>query len=277
MISAATRYRRVAEALAVIGPAAGDDLPAARMMLAAEVLREAGLAVDLADGPDLAHRAARWRCYADGPVTPLHAACGSDVARGLLRSWERRRRATTAPALRGARIRLAARCRTACAALRDELRDDAARLPGPVTRRRLAGFAEHAAQRAQVCAAAVADALADEVGYPAPPPQPALPPLRRTGPENRLSAVVGGFFGLGAALLLTRLLTGPLPQAAAASAGLAAGLALGGWVVWTRRLLAGRAAADRWAVEAAAAVRAALDEHLAAELAATAQTGHRGG
>ena len=103
---AARRFARLDAALTALselaaGPAAGrlpellagDDLALALMRAAADVVREAGMPVDLDAGhgdDDLLGRAAGWQAYAGGPVSELHGACGRAIARGLLRVWARR-------------------------------------------------------------------------------------------------------------------------------------------------------------------------------------------
>lgn len=74
---------------------AGDEVVLARMAAAADVVRSAGLAPEVA-GPDHLRAdqlctAIGWRRYADGPVSELHRACGADLARGSLRLWGDRR------------------------------------------------------------------------------------------------------------------------------------------------------------------------------------------
>ncbi len=98
-VGAAVRYRRLLdaveqlEALAVgderIGDfLASDDTVLARMAAAVDVVQAVRLVVDAdGDAGALLRRAARWQRYRCGPVTGLHAACGSDIARGTLRLW----------------------------------------------------------------------------------------------------------------------------------------------------------------------------------------------
>lgn len=63
-----------------------DDTVVARMADAAAVLTSAGMTVDAAeDRSGHLRQAARWSRYGRGPVTPLHGACGADIARGALR------------------------------------------------------------------------------------------------------------------------------------------------------------------------------------------------
>lgn len=286
-------FTRVSEAVATLADLAagphsgqlaevltGDDLALARMRAAADVLRGAGMPIaaigtDAAATADLVRQAARWKYYAQGPVTPTHAACGRDMARGLLRLWARRHghgprtgaqnRALGRTRVRQARVALAGRIRTRCAALRAELRDDA----GSLRRGQTEAFARRAAGRA----AALARELQDGVDFDLGGARVAVPPAavevdvpvpRTAALENRLTWLIGAGFGTGATLSAARLLSEVLPAGGAvAGAAAAVGAATGGAVVRTRRLLCERAAADRWVVELTAALRAALDEHLA--------------
>jgi hypothetical protein len=98
--AAPVRYRRLTDALAALAagtgePAvaeflAGDEVVAARMSAATEVVRAAGMTVD--QGTTAAahlRRAIDWQRYSGGPVSRLHRSCGADIARGSLRLWER--------------------------------------------------------------------------------------------------------------------------------------------------------------------------------------------
>ena len=95
---ASIRYRRLNATLArladlAIGPRgarvaeflSGDAVVLARMAAAMDVV---GAAADRAGGcaPHL-RRAIHWRRYAQGPVSDLHRACGTDISRGALRLW----------------------------------------------------------------------------------------------------------------------------------------------------------------------------------------------
>ena len=95
---ASIRYRRLNGTLArladlAIGPRgarvaeflSGDAVVLARMAAALDVV---GAAADRAGGcaPHL-RRAIHWRRYAQGPVSDLHRACGTDISRGALRLW----------------------------------------------------------------------------------------------------------------------------------------------------------------------------------------------
>lgn len=285
------RYERMCSAVGALtelsdGPAeirlaavlTGDEVVLARMRAAAAVLR----AAVLPDGPaaledpaaaaeeDLLDAAIGWQRYARETTDALHRACATDMARGALRLWAARRRPPAADPLarrlrlRRARLTLLNRVRTRCAALRTELRDDVAALTGRGTR----DFGDYAARRI----AQVAAELADEVDWELPDgadadlpfPAVATAPDRTPG-ELRLTGLLGAAFGLGAALTLSRLLDvvgvdWPVIPAVL-SAGV--GILLAGWVVAARRLLARRAALDRWVTEAAAALRAGLEERIA--------------
>ena len=101
--AAPVRYRRLIDVLAALGGGpkddadsraartlAGDDVVLARMAAAAAVVGAAG-APDL-DGvarSDHLRRAIHWQRYAGGPVSALHRACATDIARGALRLWSR--------------------------------------------------------------------------------------------------------------------------------------------------------------------------------------------
>ena len=258
---------------------AGDDLALARMRAAADVVSAAGMPVDLtgAEGAtDLVRRAAVWQNYARGPVTPLHSACGGDIARGLLRLWARRCGGYSGPGartgdpgrarLRQARVQLAGRIRIRCATLRAELRDDA----GSLRRGQTAAFTRCAVSRV----AGVARELQETVDFHlggagaavAQAPVDVDVPVPRTAAlENRLTWLIGAGFGTGTALTAARLLSEVLPADGAVAGGIAsvAGAIIGGAVVRARRLLGERAAVDRWVVELTATLRAALDEYLA--------------
>ncbi|OBF58497.1 hypothetical protein [Mycolicibacterium monacense] len=102
-LAAPARYDRIRAALAelqvraagndrIAAFLADDDTVLAVMTAAVDVVQAAGLVVD--PGDDAAthlRRAVWWRGYSRGPVSPLHRACGADIARGSLRLFERRR------------------------------------------------------------------------------------------------------------------------------------------------------------------------------------------
>lgn len=254
---------RLAEVLA------GDEVALVRMRAAAAVVRAAGLPVDL-DGAgglghaDLLDRVAGWRRYAAGPVSPLHGACGRDIARGLLRLWALARPVP----VRQPRLALLGRVRSRCAALRAELRADAAAL----TRSGAASFAGHVVRRVGEVRREVADETDWELGGPDPGARPVpldLPAPGAAGLENRLTGLLGAGFGIGVAMTLGRVLgeVVPGPTALVVLVCAVTGVTLGGWLVATRRLLCRRAVADRWVVEVTAALRAALEDHVATRMA----------
>jgi hypothetical protein len=94
--AAPVRYRRLTDALAALAVGTGaefvasDEVVAARMSAATEVVRAAGMTVDhdVSAAAHL-HRAINWQRYSRGPVSRLHRCCGADIARGSLRLWER--------------------------------------------------------------------------------------------------------------------------------------------------------------------------------------------
>lgn len=277
---AAAHYRRVAAVLLRAGELAarpggaqvadllcGDDMVAARMRVAAEVLGHTAAAdtdaADAADAAGLLARAAGWQRYARGPVTSLSAACAGDVARGLLRRWSRGGRGRRAHLAR-ARVELLGQARSLCAALRAELCRDAARTDP----RGSEAFRESARRRADTAIARLAGAVDWELGGfgtpPAPPPTVDPPAPRTARLEHRLTALLGIGFGAGAALTLARmlgdLLGGPAPVVAVLGGLL--GLAAGGWVARTRRVLTERALLERWVTEFTAEVRVAMEQQV---------------
>lgn len=102
-VGAAVRYQRLLDAVArleALGVGdgrigeflSGDAFVLARMAAAMEVADAAGLAPGGADAPAgdpvaQLRGAARWQRYSRGPAGALQQACGTDIARGLLRLW----------------------------------------------------------------------------------------------------------------------------------------------------------------------------------------------
>ena len=174
------------------------------------------------------------------------------------------------------RVHISGQVRAMCTALRTDLRNDAAE----VTRREVDEFCSRVHRRAADVAAEVdasltgqlAD-LADGIELSAPPCPPLesyLPRFFRPRLENRLSNLLSAGFGLGAALTLGRLLADFAPSRAPTviAGALVAGIALTVWVIRTRRLLAERAALDRWVTEVTAGLRAAVEERALIRLVA---------
>ena len=94
--------------------------------------------------------------------------------------------------------------------------------------------------------------------------------------------ILGAGFGLGVALVVTRLLAGLAPGLTVAGlvAGGVVGLALTVWVVGIRGLLHDRAVLDRWVTDVTNVLRSAVDERVAtrvlvAETALTSELAHR--
>ena len=194
-------------------------------------------------------------------------------------------RATQALALRSllqqSRVRLAGQARTECAALRAELRREAA----GVTRGGVDEFCSDARCRAVGAAAeldtaltAVLTRLAGGAGLPvdavsAGPSAAAdsyLPRFARPELESRLSVLLSAGFGLGVTLTVGRSLADFAPAwASAIFAGcLVTGVVLTGWMVRARRLLTERTALDQWVRELTAALRTAMDDRLVTRLLA---------
>lgn len=100
-VGSEVHYRRILEAVAELetlavtdrrinGFLSRDETVLARMAAAVPVIESAGLTVDRCDDPDgCLRRAVEWRRYRRGPVTAVHRACGTDIARGSLRLWSR--------------------------------------------------------------------------------------------------------------------------------------------------------------------------------------------
>jgi len=172
-----------------------------------------------------------------------------------------------------ARVQLSYFARNRCASVRSELQEDAAGL----TRRQLPGFEAYTRGRLDEVITEVDEGttthladVAKSLGLAVEPPGPAaLPTIEVPAPqlksrrlETRLMMLVGAGFGLGVALTLSRLLADLTPglTLAGAVACAAIGLALTVWVVGTRGLLRDRALLDRWAGEATAQLRSALEQ-----------------
>jgi hypothetical protein len=300
----------------------GDPVVLTRMSLAAEVMAAEVMGADVPEvGPGTGHlrRALYWRRYGRGPVSQLHRSCAADIARGSLRLWARDggvpvpvadllHAVPSAPNRRGrvivlrgqaqlARVDLRARARMMCTAVRSDLGRQAALL----SRREVAAFEDRVRREVRRVAVEFDDLmcrrlteLTDRAGLPPvgpveSPGEVPLPRRRSTRLEHRLTALLGIGFGLGVALTLGRALLDLRPDwTPLVSVGcVTLGLVTSCWVVGARRLLAERAALDRWVSAVVAELRAALDERmltmvlsveevLAAE-AADPVSGRRGG
>jgi hypothetical protein len=175
-----------------------------------------------------------------------------------------------------ARVQLSYFARNRCASVRSELQEDAAGL----TRRQLPAFESYARGRIDSVVAEVDEGttthltdVATSLGLAVEPPAPAaLPKIEMPAPqlksrrlETRLMMLLGAGFGLGVALTLSRLVADLAPglTVAGAVACAAIGLALAVWVVGMRGLLRDRALLDRWAGEATAQLRSAVEQLVA--------------
>lgn len=219
----------------------------------------------------------RWVAVAAAPVIGpprLEDLVGAVLA-APVRVAVRRQRGPDPTArirLQQSRLESLAVIRSECAALRVELQAEAAAAAraGHFVRRARRRIAQAAAE----IGAEITLQFGDSGGRPGPAAFPDQPPPRPAALEGRLATVLGVAFGAGAALTVGRLLAdlapGWVPVAAVGSG--AAGLGLGLWVIRTRRLLAERAAADRWAIEAVAALRSALEEQVSGRVLAAEVT-----
>lgn len=180
-----------------------------------------------------------------------------------------------------ARVQLSYYARNRCASVRSELQEDL----GSITRRKLPEFAPYARRRLDEVVAEVDNGISEQLAEVAhglglsvgSRPAVALPQIDLPTPqlksrrlEARLMMLLGAGFGLGVALTLSRLVADLAPQlpAAGAVACAAIGLALTVWVVGTRRLLRDRALLDRWAGEATALLRSAVEQLVATRVLA---------
>ena len=182
--------------------------------------------------------------------------------------------------IRQARLTLMFSARSRCAAARAELGEKVAdtrwRQCAEVkecVRRRCLGILTDLDDHitAQVHAAATDLGLAVP---PAPPPDTMVrfsDPRAKSGRlDIQLLAVLGTGFGLGVALLVSRLFAGLAPKATVAGlvAGGVVGLAMTVWVVRSRSLLQRRAVLDRWLDEMISAVRDRAEERVASRMLA---------
>jgi len=171
-----------------------------------------------------------------------------------------------------ARLRLNGWIRTGCAELLADLHGRA----GALDRRGLEAFGERALARVGDAAAGWDEAVTEEFASivrdcgldadaipPEPPPEVPARPVPRPDPtEARLTVLIGVVFGIGTALSVDRLLGEFVPRWPVAVPA-AAGLALGLWVIRSRRLIAQRFALRRWSAEVLAGARAMLEQRVA--------------
>jgi hypothetical protein len=191
-----------------------------------------------------------------------------------------------------ARVQLGHFARNRCTSVRSELAEDASQM----SRRRLRTFEPYVRTRAAEVIDDVEDGItqhlsevATELELPAPPPAapPSKPeigalPLKSRRLETQLMMILGAGFGLGVALVVTRLFAGLAPELTIAGlvVGGVVGLVLTVWVVGIRGLLHDRAVLDRWVTDVTATLRSAVEERVAtrvlvAETALTSELAHR--
>jgi hypothetical protein len=194
--------------------------------------------------------------------------------------------------LQQARVQLGHFARNRCTSVRGELAEDAAQL----TRRRIGTFQTRVSTRAREVVEEVEEGITAQladvatalklpvppVAAPPSPPQIAAPPLKSRRQETQLMMILGAGFGLGVALVVTRLFAGLAPGMTAAGlvAGGVVGLVLTVWVVGIRGLLHDRGVLDRWVTDAINVLRSAVEERVAtrvlvAEAALTSELAHR--
>lgn len=285
-----------------VGAAAAPDLGESRVDELVGVLRQ-----QLAD-PELPRRNRlrawetqlqavidRYQAEGDGSdrrarVATLHKM-REDIVRGR-RLAKSERTIALRTHIQQARVQLGYFARNRCTSVRAELAEDAARL----SRRRLHGFESQVRERAGAVVAEVEEGitahLADAAGQlnlPAPPvPAPSAPPefgpppLKSRRLETQLTMILGAGFGLGVALVVTRLFAGLAPGLTVGGlvAGGLVGLVVTVWVVGIRGLLHDRAVLDRWVTDVINAMKSALEERvatrvLAAESALTSEAAAR--
>lgn len=194
--------------------------------------------------------------------------------------------------LQQARLQLGYFARNRCTSVRAELAEDASQ----TGRRGLGDFQSYVRRRADDVVAEVDEGItahlrdmADGLNLPAPPlpnppstPDIAAPPLKSRRLETQLMTILGAGFGLGVALMVTRLFAGLAPGLTLVGLliGGLVGLVVTVWVVGIRGLLQDRAVLDRWVTEVTNTLRSAVEERvgsrvLAAETALTSELSAR--
>ncbi|SEH52134.1 hypothetical protein SAMN04489835_0905 [Mycolicibacterium rutilum] len=191
-----------------------------------------------------------------------------------------------------ARLQLGYFARNRCTSVRAELADDASKLG----RRQLGDFEAQVRRRAADVVTEVEEGITAQVADvaaqlqlpaprpPTPPDAPVIdpPPLKSRRLETQLMTVLGAGFGLGVALMVTRLFAGLAPglTVAGLAVGAVLGLTLTVWVVGIRGLLYDRGVLDRWVSDVFTALRSTVEERvatrvLAAESAFSAESAAR--
>ncbi len=179
-----------------------------------------------------------------------------------------------------ARVQLSHFARNRCSSVRSELQEDAAGL----SRRDMSGFEAHTRGRLGEVVAEVNEGTATHLADVAqvvgvsttlptleelPTVEVAPPPLKSRRHETWLMMLLGAGFGLGVALTLSRLMSGPAARLGptlsivAAVTCVAIGLAVTVLVINIRGLLRDRALLDRWAGDVTSALRSVAEELVA--------------
>jgi len=221
---------------------------------------------------------ARYRADADGSacrarVRALHN--DRDGIRSGGRLMKNERAIAVRSQLKQARVELGHAARNRATAMRRELAEDAAQ----VTRREIGAFGSHARTRVHEAVDDVERGITDHLvnlatglhlppppaAGPAPIPEMSAPPLTSRRQETQLMMILGAGFGLGVALVVTRLFVGIAPEMTVAglAAGAVVGLVLTVWVVGLRGLLHDRGVLDRWVGDLVNVLRSALEERVA--------------
>ncbi len=237
----------------------------------------------------------RYRADGDGSdrrarVRVLHEARDDILRRRRLSKSERN--ITLRSQLKAARVQLGHFARNRCTAARGHLAEDAAQL----SRRGIGTFESHVRTRVREVVEEVDEGVTEQLAHvatelhlPVPPatappqtPQISAPPLTSRRQETQLMTILGAGFGLGVALVVTRLFAGLAPgmTAAGLAVGGAIGLVLTVWVVGLRGLLHDRGVLDRWVGDVISVLRSSVEERVAtrilvAETALCSELAHR--
>jgi hypothetical protein len=238
---------------------------------------------------------AQYRADGDGTdrrarVGALHSKRDDILSRRRLSKTERT--IALRSHLQQARVQLGHFARNRCTSVRSELAEDAAQL----TRLKIGSFESRVRTRVREVVDEVEEGIttqladvATESNLPAPPaaappsaPEIPAPPLKSRRQETQLMMVLGAGFGLGVALVVTRLFAGLAPGLTVAGlvVGGFVGLVLTVWVVGIRGLLHDRGVLDRWVSDVVNVLRSAVEERVAtrvlvAETALTSELARR--
>jgi hypothetical protein len=223
----------------------------------------------------------QYRADANGPDGPARVRALHETRDDILRRRrlsKSERNITLRSQLKQARVQLGHFARNRCTSARGELAEDAAQL----SRRRIGGFESHVRTCVREVVEEVDEGVTDQLAHvaaelhlptptaTAPPPTPQLcsPPLKSRRQETQLMMILGAGFGLGMALVVTRLFAGLAPgmTVAGLAVGGAVGLALTVWVVGIRGLLHDRGLLDRWVTDAVNVLRSAVEERVATRI-----------